>query len=278
MNYRHIYHAGNFCDVVKHCILLCLIESYVAKNKPFCYFDTHAGIGLYDLESEPSRKSKEWQQGVAKILAQTQSAPEVVADYINCIHQCNVSATNLQYYPGSPYLAKLAMSPEDSIILNELHPEDAIVLKSTFASDSRVSVHKQDAYQALKALLPPPIKRGLILIDPPFEQPNEFEKILDILPQALKRFANGCYAIWYPIKDSHAANSFVRKIKALTDAPILNTQLTILPEDSRFQLNGTGMILINPPWQIEQKLEPLLAWLWQIMSIDGQGSYQVEFL
>ncbi|MDF2939552.1 MAG: lactate dehydrogenase [Gammaproteobacteria bacterium] len=276
MNYRHIYHAGNFCDVFKHCILICLLESFAAKDKPFCFIDSHAGIGLYDLQSEESMKSQEWQQGIGRIFAASPPFPKWVADYSNCISQCKHTAReDLRYYPGSPYLAKLLMREQDKIILNELHPEDAKLLKATFANDPRVSVHQQDAYQALKALLPPAIKRALILIDPPFEQPNEFDKIAESLNLALKKFATGCYAIWYPIKNRDAVRQFHHKIKALNMANILVGELNVLPEDSRFQLNGTGMMIINPPYQLKEKLEELLPWLWKVLSIDNQGSYRI---
>ncbi|MDO8953979.1 MAG: 23S rRNA (adenine(2030)-N(6))-methyltransferase RlmJ [Gammaproteobacteria bacterium] len=278
MNYRHLYHAGNFCDVVKHCILVSLLQSFAEKDKPYCYIDTHAGTGLYDLESDESTKSGEWQEGIAKILAETSAIPQLVADYVACIRQCNYSDGPITQYPGSAYLAKQLMSFNDSIMLNELHPEDAHLLKNTFASDPRIAIHQQDAYQILKALLPPAIKRGLILIDPPYEHPKEFEKIVAALPLALKRFSTGCYAIWYPIKDKRAVKKFLDHIKALNLPNVLDIQLNILPEDSRFQLNGTGMLIINPPWQVEQKLEPVLAWLWQKLSINGQGSYKLEKL
>jgi 23S rRNA (adenine2030-N6)-methyltransferase len=276
MNYRHIYHAGNFCDVFKHCILICLLESFAAKDKPFFYLDTHAGTGLYDLQSEESAKNPEWQQGIAKILTQNPPFHKPVADYTNCISQSNLmTGQNLHYYPGSPYLAKLLMREDDQIILNELHPEDAKLLKCNLASDSRVSVHQQDAYQALKALLPPPIKRGLILIDPPFEKMDEFESIVEILPLALKKFATGCYAVWYPIKNQDAVKQFHRQLKQLSMTNVLVAELNVLPEDSRFQLNGTGMLIINPPWQTKEKLEELLSWLWKVLSINQQGHYRI---
>jgi 23S rRNA (adenine2030-N6)-methyltransferase len=136
-------------------------------------------------------------------------------------------------------------------------------------------VHQQDAYQVLKALLPPSIKRGLILIDPPFEQPNEFNQIAETLKLALKKFATGCYSIWYPIKNRDAVRQFHQKIKALDLPNVLVAEMNILPEDSQFQLNGTGMMIINPPYQLQEKLEELLPWLWKVLSVDKQGGYRL---
>jgi 23S rRNA (adenine2030-N6)-methyltransferase len=167
MNYRHIYHAGNFADVFKHVLLVALIRSLLQKDKAFCFLDTHAGIGRYDLQSTQAQKCKEFVGGIAKIMQQ-EKPPALIADYLNCVKKTNANAPDqLQFYPGSPDIVKQLMRPQDRMILTELHDEDYLTLRRAFPHDKQVGVHLQDGYQALKAFLPPPERRGLVLIDPP---------------------------------------------------------------------------------------------------------------
>jgi 23S rRNA (adenine2030-N6)-methyltransferase len=203
MNYRHIYHAGNFADAFKHIILMLLTKSFLKKETPFCFLDTHAGIGHYDLMSVEAQKGKEYENGIKKII-EADDPPEAIREYIACIQNFNakIADNECRLYPGSPEIVKAFLRPHDRMQLCELHPEDYKTLKKYFARHKQIAVHHQDAYQSFKALLPPKEKRGLILIDPPYENTNELSHLVTMLPQALSRFETGVYALWYPIRQA----------------------------------------------------------------------------
>lgn len=269
MNYRHIYHAGNFADVFKHVVLIALTQSLIRKDAPFCYLDTHAGIGQYDLQSEPAQKSKEFHNGILKIAAAA-NPPPLVSAYLDCVSQLN-QKNRWRFYPGSPMIVKHFLRPIDRMILCELQKEDYSTLKSFFGSHKKTTLHHQDGYQALKAYLPPIERRGLVLMDPPFEQPNEFSALKENLAAALKRFETGVYAIWYPIKKRADTTRWIESLKTTLTRPCLTTELCIYPDDVSNQLNGCGMLVINPPWQLDVILEETVPWLWKALSIDQQG-------
>jgi 23S rRNA (adenine2030-N6)-methyltransferase len=192
MNYLHSYHAGNFCDVVKHICLVGLLESMMRKPTPFCYMDTHAGIGSYDLFSEFSSKTKEYESGIEKIIHHDKP-PTLVRKYLECVHHINSRLTNtkissLRYYPGSPMLARELLRPNDRMVACELHPNEYQSLKQNFHGDHQTAIHHMDGFNGLKAFLPPPEHRGLVLIDPPYEDPDEFSRIARLMPIAMKRF------------------------------------------------------------------------------------------
>lgn len=273
MNYRHSYHAGSFADVFKHIILVALTQAFLRKNTPFCYLDTHAGAGYYDLSAEAAQKNKEFETGINKIISQ-QNMPELIKDYVACV-QKHPEKIKL-FYPGSPYVVKQLLRPQDRMILSELHPEEFQSLKKIFGHDKQVSVHLQDGYQSLKAFLPPKERRGFVLIDPPYEQKDEFEKLTSTLSQTIKRWDTGVYAIWYPIKNRSAVNRFLQHIKEKISRPTLIAELSIYPEDMLLSLIGTGMLIINPPWQLDQKLKEILPWLWQSLSVNHQGQFKIE--
>lgn len=277
MNYRHSYHAGSFTDVFKHIVLTALIVSLERKATPFCYIDTHAGIGIYDLFSEFANKTKEYQSGIEKIIAK-ENPPPLIKRYLDCIHHINNQLTHskfasLRYYPGSPLVARTLARPNDKIIACELHPEDYSELKRTFAGDKQVAVHHMDGFLGLKAFLPPKERRGLVLIDPPYEDPAEFNRIVHSLPIALKRWETGIYAIWYPIKERNQVDRFYKTIKETLQVPVLAIELTTYP-DLPQHLNGSGMVILNPPWQFDALIEEFLPWTWNALTINGQGAYQ----
>lgn len=272
MNYRHSYHAGNFADVFKHVITIALIQSLQRKETPFCYLETHAGAGCYDLLDKRAQKSKEYEGGIAKIIPQ-QSMPDVIRDYVNNIQAMNTAGA-LQHYPGSPLIAQHFLRPQDRAVLCELHDEEYEALKSVFRNKKQVSAHHQDGYLGLKAFLPPKERRGLILIDPPYEKQDEFEKIPNLLAQALQQFETGTYATWYPIKHYAAAERFRRNIKAKIQRETTIAELCIHPDDTGTHLNGCGMVIINPPWQFQKTLDEILPWLWNHLSIDKKGHFK----
>lgn len=274
MNYRHAYHAGNFADVFKHIVLVALTKAFLRKDTAFCYLDTHAGVGYYDLAAEAAQKSKEYAGGVSKILA-APTPPALITDYLNCLKP-HKKVPAASFYPGSPFIVKHFLRPDDRMILSELHPEDYQQLKKVFSQDKQVAVHHLDGYQSLKAFLPPKQKRGFVLIDPPYEQTGEFEQLLKEIPAALNRWETGVYAIWYPIKNRTAEERFLRSLRDKINRPMLIAELSIYPENLAINLNGSGMVIINPPWQLEQELQAILPWLWQVLSVDKQGQYKLK--
>lgn len=281
MNYRHSYHAGNFTDVVKHIILTALLTSISRKDSSFCYIDTHAGTGYYDLFSEFSKKTKEYEGGIEKIIQQG-NPPLLVKRYLDYVHQINNQLTgakfaSLRYYPGSPMIARYLTRPHDRIIACELQPQEYQALKNTFAGDKQVAVHHTDGFLGLKAFLPPREKRGVVLIDPPYENPDEFTRIAHSLPIAIKRWNTGIFAIWYPIKERNQINRFYRVLKEHVHLPILSIELTIYP-DLPMHLNGCGMVIINPPWQFDETIKEILPWIWKALTINKQGSYQTYLI
>lgn len=277
MNYRHSYHAGSFTDVTKHIVLTALIESLKRKDSAFCYIDTHAGIGNYDLFSESANKTKEYQSGIEKIIQQD-NPPPLVRRYLDCVHSINNKLTHaqfssLRYYPGSPSIVRCLMRPHDRIIACELHPEDYATLRQTFAADKQVAVHHADGFLSLKAFLPPKERRGLVLIDPPYEETNEFNHIARSLSGALKRWETGIFAVWYPIKEKNQVARFYRTLKETLDVPIFSVELTTYP-DLPSHLNGSGMVILNPPWQFDTTIGEILPWIWKALTINGQGEYK----
>lgn len=251
MNYQHSYHAGNFADVFKHIVLSLVLQAMSAKSTPYTYLDTHAGAGKYDLPS-----SGEHTQGIERLWAQRQAWPEL-ADYWSVIADIN-AADSPRCYPGSPALAHALARPQDSITLIEAHPDVARLLKAQWGKDARVHVHQRDGYEALKALLPPDAKRGVVLIDPPFEDPQEFRHLLRALRAALQRWPTGVYCAWFPLKDKHQAQRFERSLRADFAAKILWTELRVGEITATGKLMACGMVIINPPWRLDVTLEPLL--------------------
>jgi 23S rRNA (adenine2030-N6)-methyltransferase len=281
MNYRHAYHAGNFADVFKHIVLVAIVQSLLRKDSAFCYLDTHAGIGYYDLFSNNAQKGKEYENGIAKIL-HADNPPALIQLYLQTIHKLNstlsLDTEKLQYYPGSPYFVKNFLRPQDRIVLTELHNDDFQTLKRAFPHDKQIGIHHQDGYQALKAFTPPKERRGLVLIDPPYEQPDELMQTITTLSNALERWENGIYALWYPIKDYRSIERFHKALQQRIDKPILITELSIYPDVLSTHLNGCGLAIINPPWQLHQELNAVLPWLWERFSPDQKGGYIVNSL
>jgi len=281
MNYEHAYHAGNFSDVIKHVLLSTLVQFFTKKETAFCYIDTHAGAGIYDLEAVQAKKTEEYILGIEKIIQQP-DPPPLVKRYLDCVHAINnhllkTHYASLRYYPGSPMLVKQLLRPHDRIIACELQTKTYQALKSNFAGDKQVAVHHSDGFLGLKAFLPPQEKRGLILIDPPYENPNEYDRILKTLPAALKRFPTGTYAIWYPIKAKSQSDHFLNTARRTLPGTLLSIELTIYPDLSQ-HLNGSGLLVINPPWQFDDAMKPLLPWLWNALTINGQGHHIQQIL
>jgi 23S rRNA (adenine2030-N6)-methyltransferase len=261
MNYRHGYHAGNFADVLKHTALWELLRLLTAKDKKLFVLDTHAGAGGYDLGGGLARRTGEAEAGIVRLAAAPRAAmPAAVTRYLAAVaaydRKFGPAGGKPKRYPGSPRLVRAALRPGDRFVACELHPEEALALKREFAGDRAVEVRQADGYKALKALLPPVERRGLVVIDPPFEVTDEVERLLRALRQGVRRFATGCYAIWYPIKDEMAA-AFVRDLAAFKPL-VLELRLDGIAPG---KLAACGLAVINPPWRFEEAMREALPWI-----------------
>ena len=248
MNYRHIYHAGNFADVMKHALLLRLLAAMQRKAKPFLVLDTHAGIGRYNVTSIEAEKTGEWREGVGKIL---ENPPPALAEYVQTVQR-------LGLYPGSPVFAAEALRPNDRLVACELHPEDAATLRRTMRVYENAGVHERDGYEALTAFLPPPEKRALVLIDPPFERTDEFAALANMLGAAWKKFPSGMFVIWYPIKHRAPVRTFFEALKLAGIKDVIAAEFLRRPDTDPARLNGAGLGIINPPYGFEGEATPIL--------------------
>lgn len=273
MNYRHVFHAGNHADVLKHIVLLELLRLLTAKDKPLAYMESHAGAGSYPLANE-AEKTGEWRDGIGRLWGAA-NAPAPVERYLSLVRSCNGEQATLRRYPGSPALAARVLRTRDRLVLCESEPDIADELSTRVARhDKRIHVLRADGYhEALNALLPPPERRGLVLVDPPYEaQQAEFDRILTGLATALKRFATGSYAVWYPIKRAADTAPFLRTLRQLPAKSILTAELWVRATDSALRLNGSGIALINPPWRIDDGLPQWLAWLCERLAGSQRGA------
>jgi len=279
MNYRHAYHAGNFADVVKHAVLTLIIEHLRLKPAPFRIIDTHAGIGVYDLASEAAQKTGEWREGIGRVMAAKLSpaAAEVLAPYLDIVRRLNPGGGLLRY-PGSPLLARELLRADDRLVVNELHPEDQDELKRLFAHDPQVRVMALDAWMALKALLPPPERRGVMLIDPAFEQTGELARLVGGLKEAARRFATGTFLLWYPIKEMAPVAAFRREVAALGLPKAMAIELMVRGGADETRLNGAGLIAVNAPFTLSAKLDALLPELAPVLAQGEGAGFRIEQL
>ncbi len=279
MNYRHAFHAGNFADVVKHAVLVALIESMKGKQTPFAYLDTHAGAGRYNLHSSEAQKTNEHVDGINRLLAATR-LPTALHVYLNLVRSLNAKAGGgIVEYPGSPLIASLLMRDNDKLQLCEIENRAFTELKVAFSKDPRVATHHRNGYEAIRALLPPKERRGLVLIDPPFEaQEGEFDAISDALKGAHKRFPTGIFAVWYPIKLRQGLNPFYRFLKQSGMKKVLIAELLLHPDNSALRLNGCGMAIINAPWKFDKTVAEIMPVLQSHLSQGRFGQQKVEWL
>ncbi|WP_026479902.1 23S rRNA (adenine(2030)-N(6))-methyltransferase RlmJ [Ahrensia sp. 13_GOM-1096m] len=278
MNYRHAYHAGNFADVVKHIILTRVLMYFKRKDAPFFVMDTHAGVGRYDLKGVEAQKTREAETGIARLIKALPNAPKEVRElcepFTTLLNDMNED--KLQHYPGSPMVAQSLIRRTDRLSLVELHPEDFDELTINFNWAKNTKTHHLDAWQAMKAQLPPNEKRGLILVDPPFEDRDEFNAILRALYDAQKRFSKGTYMLWYPIKDLQMIASFSRVLSGMDLGRTLDVRVMIDRPGSQAKFIGTGMVIVNPPYVLEKELKVLLPWLVKLFEVvPGSGSHSI---
>jgi 23S rRNA (adenine2030-N6)-methyltransferase len=275
MNYRLAFHAGNFADVVKHAVLARILIHVGEKPQPFRVIDTHAGAGLYDLAGPDASRTGEWRAGIGRLTAALLPSPvgALLAPYLDAVTNLNPGG-ELRHYPGSPLIALSLMRPQDRLIACELEPGAAAALRANLQADKRAKAIAIDGFVALNAYVPPKERRGLVLIDPPFEQPNEFERLGQCLIDAHRKWATGIYVAWYPRKDLSAVKALVNQIKRSGIAKVLLAELDVGNDATR--LTGTGLLIINPPWRLDEDLALLLPALAAALAQEQKPRLHIE--
>ncbi|MBV9247678.1 MAG: 23S rRNA (adenine(2030)-N(6))-methyltransferase RlmJ [Acetobacteraceae bacterium] len=266
MNYRHAYHAGNFADCMKHALLVWLLEALQQKPAPIFVLDTHAGAGLYDLDTGPAQRTGEFHHGIGRLLQQT---PPALAAYIGLVRKLHRGGL---HYPGSPLLLRTMLRDNDRLVCCELHPDEVFELRRRFARDKHVAVHHRDGWEALGGLLPPRERRALVLIDPSFESPREFEDLVSGLAAGYARFRTGVFAAWYPIKHRAPVRKFLSMVQQTGIRDVLTAELYLREPLDPDRLNGCGLLLVNPPFRFEEEALKILTALRDSLARGERGA------
>ncbi|MEZ5922153.1 MAG: 23S rRNA (adenine(2030)-N(6))-methyltransferase RlmJ [Parvularculaceae bacterium] len=270
MNYRHAFHAGNHCDVLKHAALVLVLSRLAVKDKAFAVLDVHGGRGLYDLHSDEARRSPEFEGGIGRIFG-AEDAPAPLQAYLAAVARQNPFGGH-RWYPGSPLLIQGALRVGDSAKFTELHPEERAALEAALGSDRRIKIFERDAYEAVRAFLPPKERRGLVLIDPPFEKPGEYDRLAAALADGMERFSNGVFMIWRPVKDEDGWRQFLQKAEALDVAKTLVAELTVSARRPD-KLTGSGLFIVNPPFGLSAALMEILPYLSARLAVAPGGGW-----
>ncbi|GGX34450.1 ribosomal RNA large subunit methyltransferase J [Pigmentiphaga litoralis] len=280
-SYRHAFHAGNHADVLKHAIVVYLLRHLAQKDAPYWVIDTHAGAGAYALEDEWAEKNAEYETGIARIW-ERDDLPEMIADYLKQVDAFNEDGT-LRYYPGSPFIAAQLLRERDRLRLFELHPTEIDVLRKNVQSQGRdvarrTMIYAADGFEGIKALLPPPTRRGLVLLDPSYEDKRDYARVVQSVKDGLERFATGCYAVWYPQVARNEAIQLPERLAKLPVKSWVHAALTVQsPSGDGLGLNGSGMFILNPPWTLAAALKDTLPWLTEALGQDDGAKYTLEF-
>ncbi|OBY54258.1 23S rRNA (adenine(2030)-N(6))-methyltransferase RlmJ [Aggregatibacter aphrophilus] len=277
LSYRHSFHAGNHADVLKHIVLMLIIESLQQKEKGFYYLDTHAGAGLYRLFSQEAEKTAEYAEGIGR-LWQRDDLPTEVDCYVKLIRKLNYGGKELRYYAGSPLLAANLLRPQDRALMMELHPSDFPLLRNNFKAFDNVTVKIGDGFQQVKATLPPKERRGLVLIDPPYELKEDYDLVVKAIEEGYKRFATGVYAIWYPVVLRQQTKRMIKGLEATGIRKILQIELAVRPDSDQRGMTASGMIVINPPWTLEKQMKSILPYLSTVLAPQGTDSWSVNWI
>lgn len=280
MNYRHVYHAGNFADVLKHAVLTRLIVYLRQKEAAFRVLDTHAGTGAYDLSSPQARKTGEYLDGIARLMgpgALSERAGTLLAPYLDAVRALNPDG-GITTYPGSPLLTRMLLRKQDRLSAIELHPADYESLRRRFAGDHQVRVTRLDGWLSLGGHLPPKEKRAIVLVDPPFEAAGEFDRLVDGLARAHRRFAAGVYCLWYPRKAGAPIDAFHRRLQATGIRRMLFCELDVRRPEAVEGLSGSGLVVVNPPFTLEEDLKTLLPELTRLMRQDAGTAWRAGWL
>ena len=278
MNYRHAFHAGNFADVVKHAVLALLIERLKVKETAFRVIDTHAGVGLYDLAGGEAERTGEWREGIGRLwgVALEPDLGALLAPYLAAVAAANDGGATLTRYPGSPWIARHLLRRQDRLTAVELHPEDAKALATLFAGDVQVRTIALDGWLALGAFVPPKERRGIVLVDPPFEERDDFATLLATFAAAHRKWPTGIYALWYPVKDLAAVDRFRLGLAASGIRRLVRAELTVRNRGEAGTFNGAGLVICNPPWQFAETLGALLSGLAQVLAQGPGAAHLVE--
>lgn len=276
LSYRHAFHAGNYADVLKHLVICRILTHMTQKDAPMCYVETHAGAGCYKLTSAEAKKTGEYHQGIG-LLWDKQDLPPPLAEYVQLVRQLNTGKKLLQY-PGSPWFAHQILRPYDRLELCELHPQDFPLLDQMFKKDRKVHCHFEDGFKRSIALLPPVEKRGLIVIDPSYEIKQDYTKVVDHLKLLHKRFATGIYALWYPIVEQRRINKLEQALIATGIRHIRQYEVSLGPDHDEKGMTGSGMIVINPPWKLDEDLRHSLEYFTTLLSPEKKSSYRITQL
>ena len=278
MNYRHAFHAGNPADVMKHAVLARILAYLGKKDAPYRVLDTHAGAGLYDLDGANAQRTLEAESGIEAVLAAQlpEQATALLAPYLDTVRA--VRAEGRRLYPGSPALALALSRPQDRFLFCELNKEERVKLEKRVGEDHRAKILPQDGWQALAAHLPPRERRGLVLVDPPFEEQGEFHRMVEGLKAAHTRFATGIFMLWYPIKDLRAVDAFRREVAQLQMPKTLRVEIDFAEVRSLDTLSGSGLIIVNPPFTLADEVRTMLAPLTPLLARDGKGRLRVSWL
>lgn len=276
LSYRHAFHAGNHADVLKHLVLMQTLAYFGRKDKPYWYIDTHAGAGIYSLESGYATQNAEYRDGIGR-LWERPDLPESVAQYVELVRSFNPGG-KLRFYPGSPACARPLLREQDRMRLFELHPSDYPLLKQTFQADGRkVLVEAQDGFAGLKALLPPPPRRAVVLIDPPYEQKQDYGRVVEALKDSLQRFPTGSYLVWYPLLQRPEPRQLQERLRKLAGENWLQATLTVRqPSPDGYGMHGSGIFMLNPPWTLPAMLQQALPFLRDTLRQDAHAAYTLE--
>lgn len=277
LSYRHGFHAGNAADVLKHSVLALVVSALKHKDKAFVYIDTHAGAGTYNLQSTYAEKTGEYRDGIGRLWdIKQKDAPPEIAPYLEQVHQLNPHG-RLLTYPGSPQLVKRMLRPQDRMQLSELHSSDFVLLRRLFDGDHKVQVAEEDGLDRLKAKLPPPERRGLILIDPSYEVKSDYYSVVETLADAYRRFATGVYCLWYPVIERRAAEKLLGRVAATAIRRQLRIEFCWGEDSPGLGMTGCGLLIVNPPYKIDEQAQALLPWLKKALSAE-RGTWRVEWL
>jgi 23S rRNA (adenine2030-N6)-methyltransferase len=276
LSYRHAFHAGNHADVLKHCLLVAMLRYLNQKDKPWWYVDSHAGAGIYDLNADHARKTAEFEAGIGRLWLRD-DLPGALADYVGLVRDLNPDG-RLRLYPGSPWLASRLMREGDQMRLFELHSTDVQMLRHVFAEAGRhIKAEATDGFLGLKAVLPPQPRRGLVLIDPSYEIKDDYRRVVTAMKEGLERFATGTYAVWYPLLPRAEPAQMVERLKRLPVTAWLHVRLSVqAPSREGFGMHGSGLFIVNPPWQLADQLQALMPWLVDVLAQDAGAGYQIE--
>jgi 23S rRNA (adenine2030-N6)-methyltransferase len=279
VNYAHAFHAGSFADVFKHAVLCRILHHLRDKPAAFRVIDTHAGAGLYDLSGAEAARGGEWHDGIETLLAVPlpDAVAALLAPYLEVIGALNERG-RLRIYPGSPAFARAWLRPQDRLIACELEPQAAAALARNLRGDPRIKTLALDGWTALAAYVPPKERRGLVLVDPPFEQDGDFRRLSHGLAAAHRKWATGIYMLWYPIKDRSEPDALARRLRRLALPKLLRAELTVAAPSDPTRLNGCGLILVNPPWRLPDELAILLPALAKFLGRAGKGAFRLDWL